>query len=68
MIANDQEMDETVFTALCACLGVAAGTDAANRLIHKAYIEPENAPQPPRELPVRLARLEAVSTPKGANR
>ena len=49
MIANDREMDETVFAALCACLGVAAGTDAANRLIHKAYIEPENAPQPPRE-------------------
>ena len=49
MIANDQEMDETVFAALCSCLGVAPGTDAANRLIHKAYAEPENAPQPPRE-------------------
>ena len=38
-----------MFAALCACLGVAAGTDAADRLIHKAYAEPENAPQPPRE-------------------
>ena len=49
MIANDSEMNEAVFAALCACLGLAPGTDAANRLIHKAYIEPENAPQPPRE-------------------
>ena len=49
MIANDSEMNEAVFAALCSCLGVAPGTDAANRLIHKAYIEPENAPQPPRE-------------------
>lgn len=49
MIANDSEMNEAVFAALCSCLGVAPGTDAANRLIHKAYAEPENAPQPPRE-------------------
>ena len=45
MIANDSEMNEAVFAALCSCLGVAPGADAANRLIHKAYIEPENAPQ-----------------------
>ena len=49
MIADDSEMNEAVFAALCSCLGVAPGTDAANRLIHKAYAEPENAPQPPRE-------------------
>lgn len=49
MIGSDREINEAVFATLCACVGVAPGTDAADRLIHKAYAEPENAPQPPRE-------------------
>ncbi len=48
MISNDAGMNEAVFAAICACLGLAPETDAANTLIHVAYPDPENAPQPPR--------------------
>ena len=48
MTGNDVAMNEAVFAALCGCLGIAPGSDMANALIHKAYLEPENSPQPPR--------------------
>ena len=48
MTSNDAAMNEAVFAALCGCLEIAPGSDQANTLIHKAYLEPDNSPQPPR--------------------
>ena len=49
MISNDAMLNEAVFEAICACLGLGAESVEANRLIHQGYVEAENAPQPPRE-------------------
>ena len=47
MISSDSAMNQMVFSALSACLSV-SGT-AADRLIQKAYADPENPGSPPRE-------------------
>ncbi len=47
MISSDSAMNLAVFSALSACLNV-SGT-AADRLIQKAYADPENPGRPPRE-------------------
>ena len=48
MTGNDVAMNEAVFAALCGCLGIAPESEMANALIHKAYLEPDHSPQPPR--------------------
>ena len=51
-------MNEAIWTALCACLGLAPDSPAASALIQPAYTEPENAPRPPRERDVVYYYLE----------
>jgi len=41
-------MHETIFKALCACLGLSPSSAQALSLIRQAYTEPENTPQPAR--------------------
>ena len=41
-------MNETIFKALCACLGLAPDSEQALGMIRQAYTEPENSPQPAR--------------------
>ena len=41
-------MNETIFKALCACLGLSPSSAQALSLIRQAYTEPENSPQPAR--------------------
>ena len=45
-------MHETIFKALCACLGLSPISDQALSLIRQAYTEPENSPQPARSADV----------------
>ena len=45
-------MNETVFKALCACLGLSPSSEQALSLIRQAYTEPENTPQPARSAEV----------------
>ena len=45
-------MNETIFKALCACLGLSPTSDQALSLIRQAYTEPENSPQPARSADV----------------
>ena len=45
-------MNETIFKALCACLGLSPSSDQALSLIRQAYTEPENSPQPARSVDV----------------
>ena len=45
-------MKETIFKALCACLGLSPTSDQALSLIRQAYTEPENSPQPARSADV----------------
>ena len=45
-------MNETIFKALCACLGLSPTSDQALSLIRQAYTEPENSPQPVRSADV----------------
>ena len=40
-------MNETVFKALCACLGLSPSSAQALSLIHQAYTDPENTRSPP---------------------
>ena len=42
-------IQNTVFDALCACMGVNKHSREAAALIREAYAEPENAPRPPRD-------------------
>ena len=49
MNTSSSEMNNAVYQALCACLGLSPNTAAASALICRAYSEPENAPQPPRD-------------------
>ena len=58
MNAENTVLKETVWTALCACLGLAPDAAAASALIQQAYTEPENAPRPPRERDVIYYYLE----------
>ena len=41
-------MNERIFKALCACLGLSPSSEQALSLIRQAYTEPENSPQPAR--------------------
>ena len=41
-------MDETIFKALCACLGLTPDSPQALSMIRRAYTEPENTPRPAR--------------------
>ena len=41
-------MNEAVFNALCACLGLSPSSPQALGLIRQAYTEPENSPRPAR--------------------
>ena len=45
-------MNETIFKALCACLGLSPSSEQALSLIRQAYTEPENNPQPARNTDV----------------
>ena len=45
-------MNETIFQALCACLGLSPSSAEASVLIREAYQEPENTPRPPRNADV----------------
>jgi hypothetical protein len=45
-------MNETIFKALCACLGLSPSSAQALALIRQAYTEPENSPQPARNTDV----------------
>ena len=45
-------MNETIYQALCACLGLVPSSVQASALIREAYQEPENAPRPPRNTDV----------------
>ena len=45
-------MNETIFKALCACLGLPPSSEQALALIRQAYTEPENSPQPARNADV----------------
>ena len=45
-------MNEIIFKALCACLGLSPSSEQALALIRQAYTEPENSPQPARNVDV----------------
>ena len=45
-------MNETIYRALCACLGLTPSSAEASALIREAWQEPENAPRPPRSTDV----------------
>ena len=45
-------MNETIFKALCACLGLAPDSEQALGMIREAYTEPENSPQAARNTDV----------------
>ncbi len=45
-------MNEVIFQALCACLGISSSSQDASLLIREAYQEPENTPRPPRSADV----------------
>ena len=45
-------MNETIYSALCACFGLAPSSGDASVLIREAYQGPENAPRPPRNTDV----------------
>ena len=45
-------MNEAIYKALCACFGLSPSSAEASALIRQAYLEPENAPQPPRTVDV----------------
>ena len=47
-----QEFGATIFSALCACFGLAPASSDASVLIREAYQEPENTPRPPRNTDV----------------
>ena len=44
-----KKIQNAVFDALCACMGVNKHSREAAALIREAYAEPENAPRPPRD-------------------
>ena len=44
----NQEFGTILYSALCACFGLAPASPDASVLIREAYQEPENAPRPPR--------------------
>lgn len=41
-------MNDVIFNALCACLGLSPSSEQALSMIRQAYTEPENAPRPAR--------------------
>jgi hypothetical protein len=45
-------MNETIYKALCACLGLAPSSEQALGMIRQAYTEPENSPQAARNADV----------------
>ena len=45
-------MNEIIFKALCACLGLPPSSSQALSMIRQAYTEPENTPQPARNADV----------------
>jgi len=45
-------MNEILYQALCACLGLSPASEEASVLIREAYQEPENAPRAPRNADV----------------
>ena len=47
-----QESGTILYSALCACFGLAPSSQEASVLIRPAYQEPENAPRPPRSTDV----------------
>ena len=55
-------MNETIFNALCACLGLSPSSSQALSLIRQAYTEPENSPQPARSVDVIYWSLSPEQT------
>ena len=47
-----QEFKTIIYPALCACFGMNPSSAAASVLIREVYLEPENAPRPPRNADV----------------
>ena len=45
-------MNETIYRALCACFGLPPSSVQASVLIRETFLEPENAPRPPRNADV----------------
>ena len=60
----NQQMNTILFSALCACFGLPASSAAAAVLIREAYMEPENAPRPPRNTDVVYYSLEPDAAPE----
>ena len=48
IFSGNGERGPALFSALCACFGLAPSSPEASALIREAYQEPENAPRPPR--------------------
>ena len=48
MVSISSSFRTAVFDALCACLNLNPHSRESIALIHEAYVEPENAPRPPR--------------------
>lgn len=48
----NQEINSTLYAALCACFGLAPASAEASALIRESYQSPENAPRPPRNTDV----------------
>ena len=63
MISESSAFSQTVFSALCACLELSASSSEASALIRRAYQEPENAPQPPRNADVIYYDIRADDDP-----
>ena len=59
-------MNETIYIALCTCLGLAPASEQALSLIRQAYTEPENSPQPARTADVIYWSLSPETDPPGA--
>ena len=57
-------MNETIFSALCACFGLQSSSAAAAVLIRESYAEPENTPRPPRSTDVIYYSLEPDTAPE----
>ena len=51
-------MNEAIYKALCACLGLPHTSTEASILIREAYQDPENAPRPPRNADVIYFTIE----------
>lgn len=52
MLPHDSVFKETIYKALCACVGLNPSASEAKTMIREAYAEPENTPRPGRNADV----------------